>query len=81
MNRLDYWINQISLHLKKHDPHCVIHTTKNTIENEDAHIQVKTSLKQQQILDITIPLTGEAILENYFIVVSSQPKKAMLTTI
>ena len=69
MNRLYHWTHKIEQLIKEIDPASIIETTKDTYEGEDAYIRVKTKLKAGYIMDKALPLQGEAMDENFFIVV------------
>ncbi len=79
MKRLEYWIDRIVAFCKQLDPDCVVETTTETFEGEDAYITVWSHLDEDDLFKKTSFLTCEAILDNYFIVLFPRSIQARKT--
>lgn len=84
-NRLEYWINQVTQKIKNLDPDATIAVSKDTYEQEDVDIEVRTSSKLRQRISTEMAEFTSDILadEGYHILVlvlSKDQKKSRIST-
>lgn len=70
-NRLEYWINQVTGKIKERDPNATITVSKDTHEQEDVNIEVRTSSELRQRISTEMAEFTSDILadEGYHILV------------
>ncbi len=68
-DRLNYWLDEITLRLMKLDPDCKVAITLDTHENNDAAVTVTSSLSRDEIIKAVRPLTIDALEEDWSILI------------